>query len=402
MSKHCVVVNALRQMLAITSMNLRTVPTRWASSLVIVVGIAGVVTVMVALLALATGFSSTLQRTGHADRAIILRGGANGELSSSLTTERAQIVATMPGIAQLNGVAAASPELYLVADVPKRANGSAANLPLRGMTPLGVTLRPEVKILQGRMFKPGKAELIAGRGAANQFMGLDLGAKIKLRDATLEVVGIFSADGGGHESEVWMDLPVVQDLFRGPGVISSLRIAARSPSDIALLKQSIEADRRLDMTVTDEQTYYGKQSERLTALITGFGYAVAVIMGIGALFAALNTMFSAVSARTIEIATLRALGFGGMPVMMSVVVEAMMLAASGGAIGGLIAYLGFNGSTVSTLNQASFSQVAFDFAVTPALITKGITIALVLGLIGGLMPAWRAASLPVTAALRRA
>ena len=395
-------VNALRQMLAITSMNLRTVPTRWASSLVIVVGIAGVVTVMVALLALAQGFSSTLQRTGHADRAIILRGGANGELSSSLTTERAQIVATMPGIAQLNGVAAASPELYLVADVPKRANGSAANLPLRGMTPLGVTLRPEVKILQGRMFKPGKAELIAGRGAANQFMGLDLGAKIKLRDATLEVVGIFSADGGGHESEVWMDLPVVQDLFRGPGVISSLRIAARSPSDIAMLKQSIEADRRLDMTVTDEQTYYGKQSERLTALITGFGYAVAVIMGIGALFAALNTMFSAVSARTIEIATLRALGFGGMPVMMSVVVEAMMLAASGGAIGGLIAYLGFNGSTVSTLNQASFSQVAFDFAVTPALITKGITIALVLGLIGGLMPAWRAASLPVTAALRRA
>ena len=395
-------VNGLRQVLAITGMNLRTVPTRWAPSLVIVVGIAGVVTVMVALLALAQGFSSTLQRTGHPDRAIVLRGGANGELASSLTIERARIVTSMPGIAQLRGVALASPELYLVADVPKRANGSAANLPLRGMTQQGIALRPELKIIKGRLFKPGKAELIAGRGAANQFAGLDLGAKIKLRDATLEVVGIFSADGGGHESEVWMDLSVVQDLFRGPGVISSLRIAAKSPDDIALLKQSIEADRRLDMTVTDEPTYYAKQSERLTALIRGFGNAVAIIMGIGALFAALNTMYSAVAARTVEIATLRALGFGGMPVMVSVVVEAMFLAIAGGALGGVLAYLGFNGTTVSTLNQSSFSQVAFDFAVTPTLISRGITIALLLGLIGGVMPAWHAARVPVTHALRRA
>ena len=394
--------NSLAQMLAVTALNLRTVPGRWASSLVIVVGIAGVVTVMVALLALAQGFASTLQRTGHPDRAIVLRGGATGELASSLTIDRARIVATLPGIAQIAGSAAASPELYLVADVPKRATGAPANLPLRGMTERGIALRPEVKILQGRLFKPGRAELIAGRAAADQFAGLNVGAKIKLRDATLEVVGIFSAEGGGHESEVWLDLPVVQDLFRGPGVISSLRVAVATPADIPLLKRSIEGDRRLDMTVTAEPAYYARQAARLTGLITGFGYAVATIMAIGALFAALNTMYSAVSARTVEIATLRALGFGGLPVMVSVIVEAMILATIGGVLGGLIAYLGFNGTTVSTLNQTSFSQVAFDFAVTPTLIRRGITIALLLGLIGGLMPAWRATRVPVTQALRRA
>ena len=394
-------VSSLQQVIAVTAMNLRTVPARWASSLVIVVGIAGVVTVLVALLALAKGFASTLQRTGHPDRAIILRGGATGELSSSLTIDRARIVATLPGIAQIGGSAAASPELYLVADVPKRSNGTPANLPLRGMTQRGIALRPEVKILHGRLFQPGKAELIAGRAAANQFAGLDVGAKIKLRDATLEVVGIFSAEGGGHESEVWLDLPVVQDLFRGPGVISSLRISVASAADIPRLKASIEGDRRLDMSVTDEPAYYAKQSERLTGLITGFGYAVATIMGIGALFAALNTMYSAVSARTVEIATLRALGFGGTPILVSVIAEAMLLAVAGGVIGGLIAFGGFNGTTVSTLNQSSFSQVSFDFAVTPALISRGITIALALGLIGGLLPAWRATRVPVTEALRR-
>lgn len=395
-------MGSIEQIFAITLMNLRTIPARWASSLVIVVGVAGVVAVMIALLSMAQGFSSTLKRAGHADRAIVLRGGATGELSSNFNTERAQIVANLPGIAVLDGAPAASPELYLVADVPKRANGIPANLPLRGITLRGVALRPEIKIVQGRMFAAGKAELIAGRGAANQFRGIDLGAKVKLRDATFTVVGIFTADGGGQESECWLDLPLVQDLFRGPGALSSMRVALTSPAAVAQLKAAVESDRRLDMTVTDEPSYYAGQSKRLTALINGFGYGVAIIMGIGALFAALNTMYSAVSARTTEIATLRALGFGGMPVMTSVVMEAMLLAVAGGVIGGVIAYFAFNGNTVSTLNQSSFSQVAFDFAVTPKLVGQGITIALLLGLIGGLLPAWRAARLPVTLALRRA
>lgn len=393
-------MNVLRQIFEITLMNLRTLPQRWSSSLVIVVGVAGVVAVLVALLSMAQGFASTLQRTGKADRVIVLRGGSNGELSSGLSIAQANIVAGFPGIAQLNGQALLSPELYLIADVPKRATGSPANLTLRGVTPIGVQLRSELRITEGRMFEPGKAELIAGRGAADQFAGLDLGAEIKLRDARMKVVGIFTADGGGHESELWMDLPVVQDLFRGPGVLSSLRVRLQSASAYPAFASAVKADKRLDMDATDEPTYFARQSESLSNLIQGFGYAVAVIMGIGAMFAALNTMYSAVSARTREIATLRAIGFGGAPVVASVIVESMTLALLGGLLGGVIAWLMFNGATVSTLNNASFSQVAFDFAVSPDLITRGIVLALVLGLVGGLLPAWRAARLPVTVALR--
>lgn len=397
-------MNVFSQIFAITLMNLRTLPQRWSSSLVIVVGVAGVVAVLVALLSMAQGFASTLQRTGKADRVIVLRGGSNGELSSGLSIAQANIVAGFPGIAQLDGKldgqALLSPELYLIADVPKRATGSPANLTLRGVTPIGVKLRSELRITEGRMFEPGKAELIAGRGAADQFAGLDLGAEIKLRDARMKVVGIFTADGGGHESELWMDLPVVQDLFRGPGVLSSLRVQLQSASAYPAFAAAVKDDKRLDMEATDEPTYFARQSESLSNLIQGFGYAVAMIMGIGAMFAALNTMYSAVSARTREIATLRAIGFGGAPVVASVIVESMALALLGGLFGGVLAWLMFNGATVSTLNNASFSQVAFDFAVSPELITRGIVLALILGLVGGLLPAWRAARLPVTVALR--
>lgn len=393
-------MSVLSQTREITLMNLRTLPARWTSSLVIVVGVGGVVAVLVALLAMAQGFASTLQRTGQPDRVVVLRGGSNGELSSTFDIASARIVASMPGIRAQDGVPLSSPELFLVADVPKRANGSPANLPLRGVTTVARALRPELKIVEGRMFEPGKAELIAGRGAADQFAGLDVGAKVKLRDATLEVVGIFTANGGSYESEVWMDLAVVQDLFRGPGTVSSLRVQLTDAAAFPAFKAAVENDRRLDMSANDEPTYYARQSESLSRLITGFGYAVAVIMGIGALFAALNTMYSAVSARTREIATLRAIGFGGVPVIASVIVESMMLALLGGLLGGAVAWTMFDGSTVSTLNNASFSQVAFDFAVSPALIARGIAIAMLLGLIGGLLPAWRAARLPVTAALR--
>ncbi len=393
-------MSAFTQAGEITIMNLRTLPQRWASSMVIVVGVGGVVAVLVALLAMAQGFTSTLQRTGQADRVVVLRGGSNGELSSTFTIEQARIVASLPGVRRLNGQPLSSAELFLVADVPKRANGSPANLPLRGVTPIALALRPELEIVEGRMFQPGKAELIAGRGAASQFAGLDLGAKVKLRDATLEVVGIYTANGGGYESEVWMDLAVVQDLFRGPGVLSSLRVQLESAAAVPAFQAAVDGDKRLDMSANDEPSYYARQSASLSGLITTFGYAVAVIMGIGALFAALNTMYSAVSVRTKEIATLRAIGFGGGPVIVSVMVEAMALAVLGGALGGLVAWAMFDGATVSTLNNASFSQVAFDFAVTPTLVLRGILIALLLGLIGGLLPAWRAARLPVTAALR--
>jgi putative ABC transport system permease protein len=393
-------MNALLQIFEVTAMNLRTLPARWSQSLVIVVGIGGVVAVLVALLAMGKGFESTLARTGEADRVIVLRGGSESELSGSFSIEQANVVSALPGVLRRGGAPLVSPELYLVADVPKRSTGSPANLPLRGVTMAAFAIRPELRIVQGRNIEPGKAEIVAGVGAADQFAGIDIGAEVRLRGTTLKVVGVFEANGGGHESEVWMDLATAQELFRGPGVLSSLRIQMQSVDAIAAFQSAVESDRRLDMKVLDEPTFYAGQSEAIGGLIRAFGYLVAGVMAVGALFAALNTMYSAVSARTREIATLRAIGFRGLPVVISVIVESMALALFGGAIGGALSYLMFNGDKVSTLNQSSFSQVAFDFAVTPDLIVQGLVIALTLGLLGGLLPASRAARVPVTTALR--
>jgi putative ABC transport system permease protein len=393
-------MNVLVQVLAITALNLRSLAQRWLASLVVVVGVAGVVAVLVALLALAQGFARTLERTGQPDRAIVLRGGSASELSSGFDSQAVRLIEDLPGIARDGGRPLASGELYLVADVPKRATGTPANLPVRGLGAQGFALRPELRIVEGRRFEPGRAELIAGRAASSEFAGLALGERIRLRDAALTVVGIFTADGGGNESEVWLDLATAQDLFRGPGAVSSVRVRLESAAALPVLEAALRGEQRLDANVQDEPTYYAAQSESLAALIRGFGYGVAAIMGIGALFAALNTMYSAVAARTVEIGTLRALGFGGLPVVVSVMVEATLLSLAGGVIGGGVAWLAFDGMTVSTLNNVSFSQVAFDYAVTPDLVVQGIVLALLVGLAGGLLPAWRAARLPVTVALR--
>lgn len=382
------------QVFEITSMNIRNLPTRLGSSSVIVVGIAGVVGVLVAILAMAAGFQSTLARGGSPDRAIVLRGGSDSELSSGITPRESAIVASMEGVMQ------ASEELYTVADVPKRSTGTDANLIVRGVTRNAFVVRDEIDIVDGRNFQPGKGELIAGRGAHVEFAGIDVGATVKLRQTDWTIVGIFEADGSAYESELWVDLPVAQSAFRRGGGASSMRVRVDSPERIDELAWRFEEDPRLDLTLQSEEAYFANQSGGLTATLEAFGYAVAVIMAIGAVFAALNTMYSAVVTRTVEIATLRALGFGGLPVVVSVMIESMALALLGGILGAAMAYLGFNGFTVSTLNQVAFSQVAFDFAVTPELMRSGLTWALVLGCIGGLFPALRAARLPITAALR--
>ncbi len=382
------------QILEITLMNLRNLPSRLGSSSVIVVGIGGVVGVLIAILAMGAGFKSTLDRGGEPDRAIVLRGGSTSELSSGISMDGRTVIPTMPG------VLLSSPELYVVADVPKRATGSDANLIVRGVAQAAFELRDEVKIVEGRNFEPGKAELIAGRGAHTEFAGIDVGNTVRLRQAELTVVGIFEADGSAYESELWMDLIVAQSSFRVEGFASSLRLRVDSPGRIDELARRIEDDPRLDLTVQSEQAFFASQSEDLTATIEMFGTAVATIMAIGAVFAALNTMYTAVVTRTVEIATLRALGFGGLPVVVSVMIESLALALLGGVLGAGVAYLVFDGFTASTLNNVSFSQVAFDFAVTPELIQSGMTWALLLGLIGGLFPAVRAARLPITTALR--
>lgn len=382
------------QILEITLMNLRNLPARLGSSSVIVVGIAGVVAVLVGMLSMAAGFTAALEGTGAPGRAIVLRDGSNGELSSGLSVEAFNILKGM------DGIRIASDELYVIADVPKRATGTPANLVIRAMRSAGLEIRPEMSVVAGRLFEPGKGEIIVGVKAASEFAGLELGNQVEFRESAWTVVGHFTTKGSAYESEVWADLPVTQAGFRRDGSISSARVQLDDPGLVDQINERIKADPRLDLALKTETEFYAGQAESRAALIDTFGYAVAVIMAIGAVFAALNTMYSAVSTRTVEIATLRALGFSGVPVVISVMIEAVFLALLGGLVGGAAVYLLFDGYTASTLNNASFSQVAFDFAVTPELLTLGIVWALSLGVIGGLFPAVRAARLPITVALR--
>ena len=383
-----------RQTVEITALNLNNLPSRIGSSSVIVVGIAGVVGVLVALLAMAGGFEAALERGGAPDRAIVLRSGSDSEMTSNINQDAVNIVSSM------EEVDTSSAELYAVVDVPKRSGGQVANLVVRGVEHAGFEIRQEVRIVAGRPFTPGTREMIAGRQASAEFQGIDLGATVDLRDGEWTVTGLFEANASAYESEMWADLPVAQSAFRRGGATQSMRIRVDSPRDIPALAQRVRDDPRLDLEVIGEEEFFRGQSDAMSGLIRGFGYTVALIMAVGAVFAALNAMYTAVSARTVEIATLRALGFGGGPVVVSVIVEALALGVLGGLLGGAVAYFGFNGFTVSTLNQGSFSQVAFDFAVTPDLLLSGLTWAVTLGLFGGLFPAVRAARLPITTALR--
>lgn len=379
------------QTFEVTRFNLLSMKDRVYSSLVILVGIGAVVAVLVSILAMGTGFQATLVDAASPDRALILRKGSDGEMSSGVGQDAAAVVAQLPGVI---GVSA---ELFAVADVPKRDSDGVANLPLRGVSPDGFTMRHSVKIVQGRMFKWGTREVIAGVKAAHEFQGVDLGDELPLRDMSLPIVGFFEADGGAYESELWTDVRTMQGALRRPD-FSALRIQYDPDMEVPL-SDLVEEDKRLQLDFIPETEFYAEQSQGTTAIITVFGYVVAIIMAIGAIFGALNTMYSAVSVRAREIATLRALGFAGLPVVVSVMVEALLLALLGGVIGAGGSYLVFNGYTASTLNQASFSQVAFDFAVTPELMSLGVTWALALGLVGGLLPAVQAALAPIAGVL---
>ena len=271
---------------------------------------------------------------------------------------------------------------------------------IRGVEQAAFEVRPELRIIEGRNFTPGRNELIAGRSASAQFLGIDIGATVELRQSDWVIVGIFETGGSAYESELWTDLATAQSAFRRFSTMSSMRVVLEQPGAIDAVRAEFENNPAVDLSITSEEEFFRGQSEFLTTLITGFGYGVALIMAVGAMFAALNTMYAAVSTRTIEIATLRALGFGATPVVISVLAESVALALVGGLLGAAVAWFGFNGYTVSTLNQGSFSQVAFDFAVSPELLATGIIWALTLGLAGGLFPALQAASLPITRALR--
>lgn len=394
--------NPLQQIVAVTALNIRSVPSRLGSSMVIVVGIAGVVGVMVALLSMARGFEATLASTGKPDRAIILRGGSNDELGSVLFRDKVTIISQTPGIKLGDdGQPLVVGEKYLLTSLPRIGSTEPNNVVVRGTEPRALQVRPEVKLIAGRMFNPGVYEIIVGRSAVGQFSNLHLGDKVAIRNGDWTVVGIFTSGGDVHESELWCDRETLMAAAKSP-VMASVTAQLESVGAFPAFKDALTTDPRLTVKVQREPEYYASRSEALNTLINVLGYTVAVIMAIGAVFGALNTMYAAVSARTVEIGTLRAIGFGAAPLVISVMLEALLLALAGGAIGAGIAYVVFNGYTVSTLNFQTFSQVAFDFRVTPDLLVQGIVWASGIGLVGGLFPALRAARLPIVEALRAA
>lgn len=388
-----------RQSWSVTQVGILTIPERLGSSLVVVVGIAGVVGVLVAVLAMGAGFEATLKQTGTDDTAIVMRAGAQTELNSVLDHDSATLISQMPQVLRnAAGLPIASPELVVVTALPKKSTGLDANVELRGVSARAWELRPELKITAGRKFQPGLRELVAGKGARGQFANLDLGSSINLNGQRWSVVGAFES-GDSYDSEVWGDAEIVGPAYRRGSSTTSVTVRLTEPAALDAFKAGLAGDPRLKVDARTTRAYYTDQSAQLSSFLRILGLTIGSIMALGAVFGALNTMYAAVSARTREIATLRAIGFRGAPVIVSVLLETMLLALLGGLIGAGLAWSIFDHYTASTLG-ANFSQVVFAFQVSPALLWTGLQWALVIGFIGGLFPALRAARLPVTEGLR--
>ena len=390
----------LKQVGAVTALNIRNLPQRISSSLVAVIGVAAVVLVFAAVLSMAKGFERTMVSAGSEDTAIVMRSGATSELNSGLSNDQMLVISSAPGILKRDDSPVVSAELYVVVSLERKSDGEDANVPLRGVQAAAFDVRDNARLVEGRMFEPGKYELITGRSAQAEYSDLDVGSTIVFGQTEWTIVGAFEAGGSVSESELWTDVRVLQDVYRRGNSYQSVRVRLEGPDGLAALEAALKEDPRIDPDVMSERTYYSTQAEGLSNFIRMVGYPLTFLMAIGAIFGALNSMYSSISARGKEIATLRALGFGPFPVLMSTVIESLLLALTGGVIGGAVAWLVFNGFRVSTLNGASFSQVVFDFAVTPDLLLQGLIAALVIGFFGGLFPAVRAARMPVAQALR--
>ncbi len=391
----------LSQILAVTGVNLRSIRARAGSSSVAVIGIAGVVLVFVAVLSIAEGVATTMKASGDSDTVLILRAGSDTEMTSGLAGDATRIIQDAPGIARDgSGNPMTSPELFVVVDHPLKRSGSPANVPLRGVTEEAFKVHKNLKIVDGRNFEPGKNEIIAGRAASRQFLDLTVGRQIKWGENTWTLVGIFDDGGSVSESELWCDVKVLQPAYRRGNSYQSVYARLSSPDTFNQLKDSLTANPQLQVTAMRAPEYYGSQTETLQKIVRIIGGIIGILMGVGAVFGAIITMYTAVASRTREIATLRALGFGSVPVVVSVLVESAALALVGGLVGGLVAYLAFNGYETATMNFQSFSQIAFKFAVTAPLLAKALFYAVLMGLFGGMLPAIRAARLPVVTALR--
>jgi putative ABC transport system permease protein len=392
--------NWLSQIVSVTLVNLRTIPERKGASVTAAVGIAGVVAVFIGVLSIAEGFKAAMKVTGAEDVAIVLRSSADSEMTSGLSREETRLVADAPGVARTAGGPLTSAELFVIINLPKRSTGMDANVPFRGVGNAATKVRDDVRIIEGRAFEPGKNEVIVGSGAARSFAGLEVGKKLRIGQNEWTVVGTFSGGGGAAETEMWTDAAVLQPAYNRGDSFQSVYAKLSSPQMFEQFKNALTTNPQLKVKAMRQSEFLADQSSMLTGFIETIGVGIAVLMALGALFGALNTMYSAVAARTREIATLRALGFGSSPVILSVLFESLALALIGGGIGAAAAYLAFDGFKTATINWQTFSQVAFAFDVTPQLLITAIICASLLGLLGGVFPAIRAARLPIAAALR--
>ena len=393
-------MNWFTQVSAIAAFNLRSLPQRKGAALSAAVGIAGVAAVLVGVLAIAQGFKHAMTKSGSPDTAIVLRSGADSEMTSNLSRDDARLISDAPGVARSSSGPLSSAELFVIIDLPKRSTGTSSNVPLRGVGAAAFDVRGDITMVQGRKFESGKNEVIVGAGAARAFSGLEAGQSIKIGVNTWDIVGTFTAGGGLAESEIWTDAAVLQPAYNRPEGYQSVYTKLTSAEAYDAFKDALTTNPQLKVKVARLSDHYAEQSTLTSDFITTIGIFIASMMALGALFGALNTMYSAVSTRTNEIATLRALGFGSGPVIISVLTESLALALVGGLFGAGLAYLAFDGYQAATMNFQTFSQVTFAFSVTAPLIFTAVIGAAILGLLGGLLPAIRAARLPIASALR--
>ena len=391
----------ITQTVAVVALNVRTIPARLSSSAVAIIGIAGVVVVFVSVLSIGAGFAAAMLGSGSPGRALVMRSGADTELTSGLEGSDIDVIKQAPGIRRGASGPVASAELYVILDVPKKSTpDAAANVPMRGIEAMGMAVREEVSLVAGRMFQFGTNEVIVGRAANGQFVNMNVGDTIVSGQNRWPVVGVFEADGGVAETEIWSDARTLQGAYRRGNTFQSVLVQLDSTDSFDAFRDWLTSNPQVNVAIRRENEYYAAQSVAMTRLIQTIGFGIAALMGIGAVFGAILTMYTAVATRAREIATLRALGFNTTSVLVSVLAESLGLGVIGGAIGGTAAYLAFNGYQTSTMNFQTFTQVAFAFRVTPELLGMGLFYALLMGLVGGLLPAIRASRLPIASALR--
>ncbi len=382
-------------------MNIRSLPQRLWMSLAAVLAVSVVVAVLLSFLSMSNGFASTLDGTGSDSVAIVTRSGSQSELNSVISRDSVNIVSTAPGIATTtDGQPFYSAELYVVVDGIKKSSGTEVNIPMRGISRTGFELRDKVEIVEGRVFEPGTNELIVGQGVLGQFDGFDLGQEVTFGKTRWSVVGVFSTGGSAFESELWADARMVQDLFNRGNSFQTMRIRLAEPGNVDGIREMIENDPRLILDVDTESDYFATQGEALQGIVF-FGWGISIVMGLGALAGALNTMYTSVASRSAEIATLRAIGFSNLSAFFGTLSESILLSLVGGVVGALVSYLFMDGLTTATMGPG-FTQVVFTFELSPALFQNGIMLALLIGLVGGFFPAWRAARLPVITAFQKA